>query len=91
MVREVNVVPKVDRNTVREDLRLAVPDRSTVDQSLVRRVVQKVDVDPKADVALPGLRASMAGRHDVVMIAVVDLVVLRRSLDEVRPAVRRRS
>jgi hypothetical protein len=91
VVREVNVVPKVDRNTVREDLRLAVPDRSTVDHSLVRRVVQKVDVGARADVVLLGLRVSMAGRHAVVTIAVVDLVVLRRSLDEVRPAVRRRS
>jgi hypothetical protein len=87
-VREVNAVPKGDRNTVREGLRLAVPDRSIVDRSPVRREVQKVDVWAKADAVMPGLGVNMVARHDGVMIVDVDSVVLRRSLDEVRLAAR---
>ncbi len=85
VVREVIAVPKADRSTVREDLRLAVPDRSIVDRSLVRREV------PMADAVMPGLGVSMVARRDEVMIADVDLVVLRSSLGEARLVVLRRS
>ena len=85
VVREVNAVLKVDRSMVREDLRLAVPDHSIVDHSPGRRAARK------ADAVLAGRRVSMAGTLDVVMIADVDSVVLRRSLDESTLVVRRHS
>lgn len=91
IAREVNAVPKVGRNTVREDLRLAAPDLSTVDHSPGRRAARKADAGAKADVLLAGRRVSMAGTLDVVMIADVDSVVLRRSLDEGTLVVRRHS
>ena len=91
VVREVNAVLKVDRSMVREDLRLAVPDHSIVDHSPGRCAARKADAGAKADAVLAGRRVSMAGTLDVVMIADVDSVVLRRSLDEGTLVVRRHS